>query len=415
MKYLFLHQNFPGQFAHLAPALAAAGHEVTALTSRVEQAQGWHGVTILPYAYEAPRDHKLHPWMTMMDGAVDRGAATYRAALALRQKGYTPDVVVAHSGWGEALFIRDVWPEAKLGIFCEFFYQAEGADVDFDPEFRNEGEIGRQARMRMRNLAMRMQLDAADAGISPTRWQADAHPPELRRKIDVVFDGIDTGTIRPDAEAVLSLEGIGRWSRDDEVITFVNRNLEPYRGFHVFMRALPDLLRRRPNAQVIVVGEDGVSYGSKPRQGGTWKEAMLAEIGPHLSAGDRARLHFTGRLGRADFTRLLQVSRVHVYLTYPFVLSWSLMEAMAAGGAIAASGTAPVREVLDHDRTALLFDFFDGDALVGAVERLCEDAALRERLGAAARAGVVAEYDLHRVCLPAQLGWLGRLTGSDTP
>lgn len=409
MRVLFLHQNFPGQFAHFAPALAAQGHLTVALTSRVAERQRWRGVEIVPYRYAPPDDHRLHPWLTTLDRAVDRGAAVLKAGLAMKGRGFTPDVIVAHSGWGEAMFLRDIWPDARIGVFSEFLYRATGADIDFDPEFVAEGELGREARVRMKNLAMEMQLEAADAGISPTHWQADAHPPALRRKISVIHDGIDTDAIAPDPAARLTIEGHGSWGRDDEVITFVNRNLEPYRGFHVFMRALPELLRRRPRARIVVVGEDGVSYGAAPQGGGTWREVMTAEVRGRIPDADWARVHFVGRIPRETFTALLQVARVHLYLTYPFVLSWSLLEAMSAGAAIVASDTAPVREALRDGETGLLVDFFDGAGLVDAIDRLAEDEAFREKLGAAARAHAVASYDLAKVCLPRQFRWIGEL------
>ncbi|SHI72898.1 Glycosyltransferase involved in cell wall bisynthesis [Palleronia salina] len=409
MVFLFLHQNFPGQFAHLAPALAAKGHQVFALSSRFTKPDTWRGVRLIPYAYAEPKDQKLHPWLNTMNRAVDRGTVVLRAALALKARGLMPDAIVAHSGWGEALFLREVWPDARIGIFCEFFYATEGADVDFDPEFANPNELGRGPRMMFKNMAMRMQLDQADAGFSPTHWQADSHPPELRQRLTVLHDGIDTDAIRPDPEVRLTLEGHGSWTRDDEVVTFVNRNLEPYRGFHVFMRILPELLRRRPKAQVIVVGEDGLSYGSPPKEGGTWKDKMIAEVRGRIPDADWARVHFTGRVARGDFTRLLQVARVHLYLTYPFVLSWSALEAMACEAAIVASDTAPVREVMRHDETALLVDFFDREGMVDAIDRLLSDPDKRRAMGKAARAHVVDNYDLKRACLPRQFEWVDKL------
>ncbi len=411
MKILFVHQNFPGQFAHLAPALVAAGHEVAALSSRFEAEMTWRGVTVHSYPWTPPEGQKHHPWLTTMNTAVHRGTAAYRAALALRNQGYVPDVIVAHSGWGEALYLGDVWPEARTGVFCEFFYRGDGADIGFDPEFEQGEEIGRVHRMDMKNLAMRMQLERADAGISPTRWQAAGWPKRLARRISIVHDGIDTAAVAPARGTAASLPGGPVLGPEDEVVTFVNRNLEPYRGFHIFMRALPDLLKRRPKARVVIVGDDGVSYGAGPRNGGTWKQAMIDEVRGRIPTPAWNRVHFTGRVPRTLFLEILQVSRVHVYLTYPFVLSWSLMEAMACECAIVASDTAPVREVLEDGRTALLHDFFDGTGMVDRIERLCGDADLRRTLGRAARRHVRTHYDLSSVCLPRQFEWIDGFSG----
>ncbi|WP_108485259.1 glycosyltransferase family 4 protein [Oceaniglobus ichthyenteri] len=408
MKILFLHQNFPGQFKHLAPALAAQGHRVVALTSRVDKQQKWQGVNLVPYKWSEPEGQKHHPWLTNLNGAVHRGATVYKVAHQLNEKGYAPDIIIAHSGWGEALFLQEVWPDARLGVFSEFHYMAEGADIGFDPEFLLKGAFGEGARIKMRNLSMRLQLENADAALCPTNWQASTHPADLRQKITVVHDGIDTDHVKPNPDAQVTLNGT-TFSRKDEVITFVNRNLEPYRGFHIFMRGLGDLLRRRPNAQVIVVGGDGVSYGSAPRQGGTWKDKMIAEVRGDIPDADWARVHFVGKVPYGDFLSLLQVSTVHLYLTYPFVLSWSLMEAMACEAAIVGSATSPVEEVITDNETGVLFDFFDAKAMVDQVERLCNDAPLRARLGEQARARVIERYDLKTVCLPRQFAWVADL------
>lgn len=411
MNFLFLHQNFPGQFTHLAPALAAKGHKVIGLGARADRAGPWRGMRILSYKYDEPK-HKTHPWVSTFDRCVDRGVAVYRGMITLKERGFEPDVVIAHSGWGEALFVRDVWPDVKLGVFSEFFYQADGADVGFDPEFADSGEFGRPARIRLRNLGMRQQIEASDASFSPTAWQADTHPPDLRSKIEVLFDGIRTDVAAPKADAVFAPEKGPRLSRSDEVITFVNRNLEPYRGFHVFMRALPDLLRRRPEAQVVLVGENGVSYGAAPKGGGSWKDKLIEEIRPKVTDSEWARVHFVGRIPYDTYVSLLQVSAVHVYLTYPFVLSWSLVEAMSAGCAIVASDTAPVREVIEDGKTGLLVDFFDPAQLSEYVDRLLDDPLRRATLGSAARQKVIARYDLQSVCLPAQFDWVAKLAGT---
>lgn len=409
MKILFIHQNFPGQFKHLAPALAARGHECTALTLRVKEAVVWNGVRVLPYVVKRQSGQGVHPWLADTETKVIRGEACYRAAIALRDNGYVPDIIVAHHGWGEPMFLRDVWPGARIGLYCELYHLSDRDHMGFDPEFMPRVDAGERLRIRMKNLNNMIHLPLCDMGISPTGFQADTFPAVFRDRISVIHDGIDTDHVRPDAGARFTLPDGRVLTRDDEVVTFVNRNLEPYRGYHVFMRALPRLLRERSDAQVLIVGGDEVSYGSKPPKGQTWKQIFIDEVRGQIADDDWARVHFLGRIPYTVFVPLLQVSRVHVYLTYPFVLSWSLFEAMSAGAAIVASDTAPVREAIVEGETGLLVDFFDRDALVGQVCRLMEDSRLRDSLGQAARAHVRAQYDLRRICLPQQLDWIERL------
>jgi len=409
VKILFIHQNFPGQFKHLAPALAAKGHECTALTLRVKEPAVWQGVRILPYAVKRSSGLRVHPWLADTETKVIRGEACFRAAVALRDKGYHPDIIVAHHGWGEPMFLRDVWPAARIGLYCELYHLSHRDHNGFDPEFMPPVDEAERLRIRMKNLNNLIHLPLCDMGISPTRFQADTFPAAFRDRISVIHDGIDTDHVRPDAGVRFTLPDGRVLTRNDEVVTFVNRNLEPYRGYHVFMRALPRLLRERGKAQVLIVGGDEVSYGAKPPKGQTWKQIFIDEVRGQIADADWARVHFLGRIPYGDFVPLLQVSRVHVYLTYPFVLSWSLFEAMSAGAAIVASDTGPVREAITDGQTGRLVDFFDRDALVDRVCALMEDAQMRARLGQAARAHVRAQYDLRRVCLPQQLDWIARL------
>ncbi|MDX5401453.1 MAG: glycosyltransferase family 4 protein [Rhodobacterales bacterium] len=409
MKILFIHQNFPGQFKHLAPALVAAGHDCTALTLRIKEPVLWNGVRVLPYAIKRPSGQGVHPWLTDTETKVIRGEACYRAAVQMRDTGYHPDIILAHPGWGESMFLRDVWPSARIGLYCELYHLSDRDHMGFDPEFSPRVDEAERLRIRLKNLNNMIHLPLCDMGISPTRFQAGTFPPAFRDRISVIHDGIDTDHVRPDAAARFTLPDGRVLTRQDEVVTFVNRNLEPYRGYHVFMRALPRLLRERPEAQVLIVGGDEVSYGAKPPKGQTWKQIFIDQVRGQIADQDWARVHFLGRIPYDRFVPLLQVSRVHVYLTYPFVLSWSLFEAMSAGAAIVASDTAPVREAITDGGTGLLVDFFDGDGMVTQVCRLMEDAELRARLGQAARAHVQAQYDLRRICLPQQMAWVERL------
>lgn len=404
VKILFVHQNFPGQFRFLAPALAARGHAVIALTMRQLDAAVWQGVRILRYGTQRGTAPGIHPWLSDFETKTIRAEACFRACLRLRESGVMPDVIVAHPGWGESLFLKEVWPSATLGIYCEFFYRPNGCDVGFDPEFPAQ-DPGDLCRLRLKNLNNLLHFEQAEAGLSPTRWQASTFPQPFRDRISVIHDGIDTERLTPNQGVTLNLNGRIPLTRSDEVITFVNRNLEPYRGYHIFMRALPELLCRRPNARVLIVGGDGVSYGAKPATG-TWKAQFATEARQRMPNQDWARVHFLGNLPYGQFVALLQLSRVHVYLTYPFVLSWSLLEAMSLGCAVVASDTAPVREVIQHNETGRLVDFFDHSALTEAIMALLDDETARERLGVTARAFVREHYDLRTHCLPQQLRWV---------
>ncbi|MGX9355646.1 glycosyltransferase [Roseobacteraceae bacterium S113] len=406
MKILLIHQNFPGQYKHLAPALAARGDHVVALTPKVDKPTKWQGVHVVPYKIGGKPAQGLHPWLVDFETKILRGHSCYNAAMQLKAKGYAPDLILAHHGWGESIFLKDVWPEARLALYCELYHINEYPFVDFDPEFPSKNPEGDALRLRLKNLNNRLHFEVAEAGISPTQFQADTFPKEMLERITISHDGIDTQAVQPNSEARLQVRADVVLSRDDEVITFINRNLEPYRGYHIFMRALPKLLAARPNAHVVLIGGDEVSYGARPPGDKSWKQIFIDEVRPQISDEDWARVHFLGRVPYNVFLSMMQVSRAHVYLTYPFVLSWSLLEAMAAGSPIIASGTAPVREVLRDGENALLVDFFDQDAIVEKVSEMIDNPELAGRLRAQAREDVVREFDLRSVCLPRQLSWV---------
>ncbi len=408
MHILFVHQNFPAQFKHLAPALAKdPNNQVVAMTMRPNQPASWQGVRLVAYGAKRQSTPNIHPWITDIEAKVIRGEAAFHCAQALKASGFTPDVIIAHCGWGESLFLKDVWPQAKLAIYSEFYYHARGADVGFDPEFPSQ--ITEDCRIRVKNLNNLLHFEVADAGLSPTHWQASTFPEPFRSKITVIHDGIDTQAITPNAAVSLSLNtahGTITLTRQDEVITFVARNLEPYRGYHIFMRALPEILRQRPHAKVLIIGGDGVSYGKNAPNGQTWKEIFLREVREQL---DMNRVFFLGQVPYPQFIGLLQLSRVHIYLTYPYVLSWSLLEAMSAGCTIVASDTPPLKEAIVDHQTGRLVDFFDTAALAKTVCEVLENPQEAQRLGENARAFAQANYDLQAVCLPKQLAWVNEL------
>jgi glycosyltransferase involved in cell wall biosynthesis len=326
--------------------------------------------------------------------------------MKMRENGFLPDVVVAHPGWGEALFLKDVLPKARHIHYCEFFYSATGADVGFDPEFPSG--LDDQLKVRIKNATQLVGLVAMDHGIAPTRWQAGCYPGDFQHKIEVIHDGINTELVRPDSQAIFERGGL-RLSHQDEVVTYVARNLEPYRGFHIFMRTLPRILELRPNAHVLIVGGDGVSYGRQLPEGQSWRKRCCAELKNDI---DWKRVHFLGMLPYKDYLKVLQVSSVHVYLTYPFVLSWSMLEAMSAGCALVASNTPPVTELIEDGRNGRLVDFFDTGAIAKATHELIEARSDWGAMRNAARETVVKHYDLNKVCLPRLMKLLQRDVGA---
>jgi glycosyltransferase involved in cell wall biosynthesis len=407
MKLLFVHQNFPGQYRHLGPYFAANPRNQVVTISERHADRPLALPRMRHLFYDAPPGggRATHHYLRGVEGSVRRGQAAVKLALEVRKEGFQPDVICAHPGWGEALYLKDIFPRAKLLNYYEFYYVFRGADVGFDPEY--PATLDDMFKAPTRNATQLLSFVGADAGISPTEWQKSLYPPFMRDTISVIHDGVDTGMIRPDPAASFALPGGGATlTRADEVLTYVSRNLEPYRGFHVFMRALPEILRRRPKAQVLVIGGDEVSYGTRLPAGQSYRARLMEEVGGAL---DLARVHFLGKLPYGQFLRALQISSAHVYLTYPFVLSWSMLEAMAAGCLVIGSRTTPVQEVIEDGVNGLLVDFLPPAALA---ERVSEALAARESFAAVrerARRTVIERYDLKTVCLPRQVALIRSL------
>jgi glycosyltransferase involved in cell wall biosynthesis len=407
VKLLFVHQNFPGQFLHLAPEMQRRGHDVRAIADAGNRISSL--VPVIPYRHRAQEINlaatRLGKTYTMMS---DRGIDVARLARGLRDKGYVPDVIFGHSGWGETLFLKDIWPEARLLVYAEFYYRGEGADSGFDPEYQQKG-FDQSLISQAKSAYMAQALAHADRGICPTEWQASTHPPMLRRNIDVVFDGVNCDRLAPNPAASFTLPDGRILRHGDEVLTFVNRNLEPYRGYHIFLRALPEVLAARPEAQVVLVGGDGHSYSCAPKGGGSWKDLILNEVKDRL---DLSRVHFVGKVPYDRLVDLFHVSRVHAYLTYPFVLSWSMVEAMAAGALVVGSRTAPVEEMITDGVTGRLVDFFDVQGWSATLTDALARPEAQQPLRRAARKLMQERYDLKSICLPKQIEILTGLARS---
>lgn len=405
MKFLFLHQNFPGQFRHVAAALASDPRHTVVGMGEADNVKHYPKVhpqlNVIGYPSPPPVNPHTHHYIQPFEQHIRRGQNVIRALNTLSQNGFIPDVIVGHSGWGETMFVRDIYPNARIIDYCEFFYQPKGSDVNFDPEFPTQ--VDDIFRVRVKNSTQWMNLLDCDVGISPTQWQRSTYPALVQDKIQVIHEGIHTDVACPNANADLQI-GSHTFRAGEEILTYVARNLEPYRGFHIFMRSLPELLRRRPHARVLIVGGDLVSYGAPLASGQTYRQKYLQELQGQI---DLSRVHFLGRIGYGDFIKVLQVSRAHIYLTYPFVLSWSMLEAMSAGCLVIGSQTAPVHEVIEHQRNGLLVNFFDVQQLA---DTACEALAHPEAcvsLRQQARQTVLDRYDLRSRCLPQ---WLDLLT-----
>ena len=381
MRFLFVHQNFPGQFLHLARHLAAlARHEVVFITE--ENANQISGVRKVTYAGPGGLRDGTHRDAQEFELCMDRAERVARVGMQLRGLGFMPDIIIGHHGWGELLNIEDVWPGVPVLGYYEFYYSVYGGDVGFDPEFPTAP--GSFPRVRAKNAINLLALNNPGHGQTPTVFQHSTYPDWAQPRIALLPEGVDLSLCARDPAASsrpFELQGL-HILPGDKLVTYVARDLEPYRGFHIFMRALPAILRARPDAKVILVGADGVSYGARLADS-SWREHFWREVGGQIDAG---RVLFAGRLEYDAYLRVLQRSDAHVYLTYPFVASWSLREALACGCAVIGSDTAPVHEFVSDGVTGMLTPFHDPSALADRVLALLEDAALTERLRTGARA-----------------------------
>ena len=393
MRVLFAHSNFPAQYRHVATALAAAGHQVVfATTNPKGELKG-----VAKRLFKAHREvrKETHSYVRPLEFAVLNGQATYRLAKTLRAEGFVPDVVCAHSGWGAGQFFKDAFPEARLIGLFEWYYHAWGSDASFLKDSgQSEDDV---LRIRAKNAPILLDLVAADLRLSPTEWQRAQFPESFRESIRVQHEGIDTAYFSPLEGARLKLPNLDL-SGAEEIMTFVSRGMEPYRDFPEMIRATALLQRRRPGLHVVVVGADRVAYGRRLADGRTYKQKMLEET-PEL---DLDRLHFTGLLPYGQYREVIRASSLHLYLTVPFVLSWSMLECMATGCLVLGSDTEPVREVIEDGVNGLLVDFHDVEAIAEAADAALSAPEAWTALRARARETIVERYDLARL-LPRQL------------
>jgi glycosyltransferase involved in cell wall biosynthesis len=395
MRALFLHPNFPAQYRHIITALGADPKNQVVFGRKNERPE-WNIPGVRKALFKPSRDPspQTHQYVRALESAVLHGQGVFRMAEQLKAQGFVPDVICGHSGWGPTLFVKEAFPDVPLLCYFEWFYHSKGSDADFDPA--DPLTVDDMARIRIKNTPILVDLYTCDWGLSPTYWQRSQFPPELQSKISVLHDGVDTSYFKPDPGAKLVLPNCDL-SGVEELVTYVARGMEPYRGFPEFIEAVAYIQERRPNCHVVVVGSERVCYGKSLPDGVSYKEHMLKRIPLDLS-----RIHFVGPLPYGQYLKVIQASDVHIYLTRPFVLSWSMIESMSTGCLIVGSDTPPVKEVIRDGENGLLVDFFSPKQIADRVCEVLDHPDHMAEIRLKARQTALERYDLAKL-LPQQL------------
>lgn len=408
MRVLFLHPNFPAQFRHVATLLAKNPKNQLVFGTKTENNLQISGVHKVMYQVAREPNPQTHHYVRVLEGAVLQGQGVYRLCDDLKKKGFYPDLVYSHSGWGPSLYVKDAFPRAAHLSYFEWYYNARGADADFDPSEPLSADD--YLRIRTKNAPILMDLAHCDWGISPTYWQRSQFPEVFHPRITVLHDGVDTEYFKPKPGAKLVLpEKNLDLSHVDELVTYVARGMEPYRGFPQFIETLGILLERRPQVHAVIVGENRVCYGKAAPQGTTYKDMMLEKV-----PLDMSRVHFTGGLPYGQYLQVIQASSVHVYLTRPFVLSWSMIEAMSTGCLVLGSDTEPVREVIEDGKNGLLVDFFSPHKIADRIEEVLDHPDRYAQLRQNARQTVLDRYS-HHLLLPKHIKLMEAVANRQLP
>lgn len=408
MRVLFLHPNFPAQYRHIVTALGSdPNHEVVFGTKNERPEWNIPGVKKVVFTPSRDPRPETHHYVRPLESAVLYGQAVFRIAEELKKEGFVPDIVCGHSGWGPTLFVKDAFPKSRLLCYFEWFYHAYGSDANFDPA--DPLSLDDFPRIRVKNSPILIDLYSCDWGVSPTNWQRSQFPKEFHSKISVLHDGVDTDYFKPNPGAKLILPNLDL-SGVDEIVTYVARGMEPYRGFPEFIESIAYIQERRPNCHVVVVGSDRVCYGKSLPNNETYKEHMLKKVSLDLS-----RVHFVGSLPYGLYLKVIQASSAHVYLTRPFVLSWSMIESMSTGCLVIGSDTAPVKEVIRDGENGLLVDFFSPKQIADRIDEVMDHPTRMAELRVKARQTALERYALKDM-LPRQLQLIKDVaSGSMTP
>jgi glycosyltransferase involved in cell wall biosynthesis len=395
MHILFVHQNYPAQFGHVAAYLHRRhGHRCTFISRQPPSRSP--EIERIQYSLEGGATERNHYCSRTFENTVWHAHGVYRALQ--ERPDLRPDLIVGHSGFGSTLFLRELYPETPIVNYFEYFYRPRNSDMDFRPEFPST-EMNR-LRSYARNAMLLLDLENCTAGYAPTRWQRERLPSAFHDKVEVIFDGVDTSIWKP-------MPGLPRRLEDpalelpagQKIVTYATRGMESMRGFDVFMEFARRLSAQRSDVQFVIAGQDRVCYGGDAAFTGglSFKDWILSR-----ATFDLSRFTFLGLVPPTTLARLFNLTDLHVYWTVPFVLSWSLMNALACGAPVLASGTEPVREMIDDGVNGLLVDFHDIDAMLDRAHQVLDHPADFGHLRQAAAARIAERYSLD-VCLPRML------------
>jgi glycosyltransferase involved in cell wall biosynthesis len=407
---LFAHDNFPAQFGGLGQFLAQKGWNVVFMTqneiAKTEEVTPiYKGYGLVRASKPTKMSENGHSYLGGTEKAIRNGQGFAKTAINLKAGGFTPDVIMAHSGWGSGSFLKVAWPEAKFIQYLEWWYNIPAVDVPEDPSLTEIQVMDQKARALVRNLPFMLDMQQAHCIVAPTHFQASQIPKEIRTPVIVQHDGVDCDMHRPreNSDPLFTWDGL---PDEAQIVTFATRGMEPSRGFPTFMEACEKLQKRHKDVHVVIAGEPTVHYSKAPADGyENWKEKALAEL-----EFDMDRLHFTGRLARPEYAKLLQRSDAHTYLTRPFVLSWSFIEAMATGAPLIATDVGPICEALGQRDCARLVPLDDSEAVVSQMLWCLENPKEAKAMGQRAFQQARARYDKRKTMLALEKILLDAIT-----
>lgn len=415
-KILFVHQNFPAQYKHIAKKLVESNYEVHSLSLKAFEQDSRIKSHI--YTINKNTSANINEWAVEFETKMIRAEAAAKKAKSIRDSGFYPDLLMIHPGWGENFFLKEIWPEAKVITYAEFYYKTSDCDIDFDiefienilkKEFKSYHEYNK-FKLTARNAAYTHSYLNSDYLVCPTNFQKNVLPEIIQKNVNVIHDGIDTNFLKPNKNVKIKIRE-KNFTVNDKVITYISRSLDPYRGFHIFMQSLPEILKNNPDASVIIVGDEtSHGYGAPHPDGIRFKELYYSKIKEKV---DLDRIYFVGRVPYDIFIKIIQLTTVHIYLTYPFVLSWSLLEAMSCGALVIGSNTDPVKEVIKNKENGLLVDFFDHELLAKLVTKVLKDSNKFNDIRNNARNTIIENYDLETICLPKHLELIKEVLNED--